>query len=236
MLRLASALCLLALCTLAALPAAQAQAGANDPKITVTLEVSPKGPTIPLGGMQAFNVNVKLATANIFCTSAGKVTVALALKDTGLPGVVGTLPASVDVPIAANFAPPAPASTTSSGNATARLEVAVAATASADHAHGFTVTANTPATLPQGCQALSSVAPPPNTATAEVTLKTGPAGAAGTGGVSVTAGNCSANVSAPGVTVSAAASCPTTKAAFFLPLQAQVATLLAVGLLRRRVA
>jgi hypothetical protein len=234
MLRLAAALCLAALCALAALPAAQAQAGANDPKVSVSLEVSPKAPTIPLGSSQTFLVNVKLSTQNVFCNAQGTMTVKLDLKDTGLPGVTGALAATVDVPIHANVNPPT-VTTTSGGNNTARLVVTVASSASPDHDHGFTVLATTPATVPTGCQALSNVPPPAATATADVALKTGPAAMpTGTGGVSVTAGQCSANVSAPGVSVSAAGSCPTTKKSFFVPMPLQVAVLLAVGLLGRR--
>lgn len=235
MLRLLPALSLAALCALAALPAAQAQAGANDPRITVTLEVAPKTPTIALGGEQTFNINVKLATNNIFCNSQGSVAVALSLKDTGLPGVTGTLPTSIDVPVRANVNPPS-VSVTSEGNNTARLVVTVASSASADHAHSFTVTATTPAALPSGCQSLSAVPPPASTATVDVGLKTGPATGGvptGTGGVGVTAGTCSANVSAGGVSVNANA-CPTTQDSFFLPMQAQVAVLLLAGLIGRR--
>jgi hypothetical protein len=235
MLRLLPALSLAALCALAALPAAQAQAGANDPKITVTLEVTPKAPTIPLGGAQDFDVTVKLATQNIYCSSQGSVTVALALKDSGLPGVTGTLPTSLNVPVQANVNPPT-VTTNSQGSAVAKLSVTVASSAAADHAHSFTVTANTPAALPTGCSALSAVPPPAATATTDVAMKTGSgSGMTSSGtGVGVTAGNCAANVSAGSVSVSAQGSCSTSNKAFFLPLQVQVGALLAVGLLRRR--
>jgi hypothetical protein len=233
MLRLAPALCLAALCALAALPAAEAQAGANDPKMSVTVEATPKTPTIPLGMAQTFKVNVKVATSNIFCSSPGTVPVKLELKDSGLPGVVGSLPTSVDVSIHANVNPPM-VTTTSDGNNTALLQVTVASSASPDHTHSFTVVATTPTTLPSGCQALSNVPPPAATASAEVGLKTGPGAVqTGTGSVSVTAGECGANVSAPGVSVSAGGACPTKKS-FFVPLPLQVAALLAFGLVARR--
>ncbi|MCA1810419.1 MAG: hypothetical protein LC623_00205 [Halobacteriales archaeon] len=233
MLRLLPALSLAALCALAALPAAQAQAGANDPKITVTLEVTPKAPTIPLGGAQDFDVTVKLATQNIYCSSQGSVTVALALKDSGLPGVTGTLPTSLDVPVQANVSPPT-VTANSQGSAVAKLAVTVASSAAADHAHSFTVTANTPAALPTGCSALSAVPPPAASATAEVAMKTGAGMTSTATGVGATAGNCAANVSAGSVSISAQGSCPTTNKAFFLPLQVQVGALLAVALLARR--
>jgi hypothetical protein len=236
MVRLRLALCLAALFALAALPAVEAQAGVNDPKVTVSLEVTPKSPTIALGGAQAFKVNVIVHTTNIFCTSQATMAVKLELKDSGLTGISANFPASVDVPIKANVQPPV-AKADSDGNNTARLDVAVASSTMPDHTHSFTVTATTPTTVPVGCSAASAAQPPASTASAEVTLKTGPAPVqTGTSGVTVSAGSCSASVSAPGVSVAAGASCPSSKASFFVPIQIQVAALLGVGLLRRRFA
>ncbi|MEA3204342.1 MAG: hypothetical protein QOI63_2024 [Thermoplasmata archaeon] len=232
MLRPLPVLCLALLCALAALPAASAQAGVNDPKIAVTVTVTPKNPTIPLGGMQTFKVDVKLTTTNVFCPNPGKVTVGLAPKDSGLPGVVGTLPSSVDVTIAANVGG-GQASVNSQGNNTASLVVTVDRTASPDHDHSFTVVATTPAALPSGCSALSASAPPVATGSGDVSLRTGPAGiSGGTSGVTVSAGTCGATVAAPGVSVAAGGSC--TQKSFFVPLQLQVAALLGLALLRRR--
>jgi MYXO-CTERM domain-containing protein len=232
MLRPLPVLCLAALCALAALPAATAQAGVNDPKIVVSLAATPKSPTIPLGGSQAFQVTVTLATTNIFCSSPGKVTVGLMPKDSGLPGVTGVLPASVDVTVAANLAPGA-ASTTSGGSATATLTVTVAGTAAPDHDHSFTVVASTPAALPNGCQSLSSSPPPAATGSVDVALRTGPAAAStSTGGTS--SGACAGSASAPGVTVSAQGSCSSTKKASFAPPLLAMTALAALALVARR--
>jgi hypothetical protein len=238
MLRHAPAALLIAGFLLVAAPAALAQASTPaDPTIAVSLEVAPKAPVVPLGGAQTFKVNVILSTNYIFCPNASTATVKLELKDMGLAGIVGTLPASVDVPLRANVQPPS-ATTTSGGNATALLEVTVARSTMPDHDHGFTVTATTPTAAPSGCNTISPNAPKAATASAEVTLRTGPAPLStgtGTGSVSVGVGDCSANVSAPGVSVAASGTC-TTKKSFFVPLQLELAVLLAVGLLRRRAA
>jgi hypothetical protein len=202
------------------LPAAQAQAPVpTDPKITVSLEVTPTAaPVIPLGATAAFHVNVKLSMQYVICLSPATLTVKLDLKDTGLPGVAGTLPASVDIPVPANASPANAGQFSGQGNASVLLQVAVAMTTVPDHDHAFTLTANTPGAVPSGCQGASPNAPPVSTATKDVAIRTGP------------------RPMATNMTSTGPSSLPsaTAKKSFFVPLPLELGTLLAVGLAGRR--
>lgn len=162
------------------LPVATAQSQANA-AWTISVESDASAPTIVLGGSQAVNVTVSLRLTNAICQGEGRATVALAIEDSGLPGVTASLPASVDVVFPAGG--PAPVSTgTSTEEGVATMTINVAANSAPDHDHSFKVTATAPATLPTGCTA--AMPPAEASADVDVAIKTGPApkaAATGTG-------------------------------------------------------
>lgn len=201
-------------------PFASAQA-ANDPKVTVTMAVSPSTtPTIALGSSAVYNVTISVQADNLVCNGKGTVEVKLAQNSTGLAGVTGELPASVSVELPANF-PPTGGSLHQTGNAAATFTVTVSKTTMGNHDHSFTLTATTPNATPSGCQILSTTAPPASTATATVALKTGAAPV-----IVSTATGGNMTMTGTGST--------TTKKSSFVPVPLEMAALMAIVLVGRR--
>lgn len=227
----------LLLAFLAAVPAAQAQTQAVDPKVSITVTPPTAATIVPLGGTATIKVDVHVRIDNAYCSAQETISVTLAPPaDSGIPGLAATLPASLNVALAPNLVPGTVPKQYVEGNATALLTVTAAKTTTADHDHAYSVKASTPAGFPGACRGASASGPAAASGEKAAAVRTGPAATMTdtmSGGVSVNAGSCGANVSAPGVTVNAG-STDCSKKSFFLPLQVEVAVLFAVGLLRRR--
>ncbi len=153
-------------------PAALAQSQANA-FWTIAVDSDSATPTIALGGSQSINVTVSLRLSNAICQGEGRATVALAIEDSGLPGVSATLPASVEVVFPGGGGPSPVNTGTTTEESVAAMAITVAASSAPDHDHSFQVTATAPATLPSGCTAAAG--PAAASADADVAIKTGPA-------------------------------------------------------------
>ncbi len=190
-------------------PGVLAQGSAITPAWNLEVTAVALPGAVPLGGTMQTNITVKLMLSVAPCTGNYVVPVALALDDTGLPGVMGALPATVEVPFSYGNS----VGIGATSEAKVPLKVFVAAKAAPDHDHSFKVTATAPNALPSGC--VAATPPPAKDATANVALKTGPAPIVAPSG------------SATGSTSGSAKS-------FVLPLPIILGVLLAAGALGRR--